>query len=514
MGVPKFYGYWLRHQKITGLSSSYLPENIHSLYVDLNPLIHQVCQRVYAYGEFANHNPPPGGRELSRYDLVFSLLQEQINRLIQQSNVNSLVYLAVDGPAPQAKVNQQRGRRFSQVAPQPGEFDSNAISPGTALMFYLDQRLTEWLTNSETFPSLRVIYSSHAVYGEGEHKIMDHMRSLPEAPRGNVIIHGLDTDLIFLGMLAPIRHLYLWREPQDRDEQIVLNMVNLRREISSRYGHVGNFVLLMNFIGNDFLPGQTALTNFNVTIDSIEESYKRAGSPILLDRDFNINWPNFLLVVEQIKAREIEFLREKAMTNFNYPPTLLLRHFNQATGVGNFENFRETWNNEILNLRPRGLPMVPISWVCADYLVGFQWVMKYYTGRNYNYLWHYKFFRAPLLHDIVDYLAGKPRDPINNSLWRENSSYRRYTLWENLYMILPPHSRGLLPVSMQQIESAELTPLFPSQVSKIYDGVYDEWMGRPLVPIISLPRTTKILDTISSSSIPNYPQNPIVIINP
>lgn len=160
-----------------------------------------------------------------------------------------LLYLAIDGVAPRAKMNQQRSRRFRAAQesrekqekdaevrremidkgtfeePQESEeassnFDSNCITPGTPFMdlvarslrYYIHERI-----NSEpAWQQINVILSDASVPGEGEHKIVDYIRKqrleLNYDPNQQNVIYGLDADLIMLSMATHESRFHVLRE--------------------------------------------------------------------------------------------------------------------------------------------------------------------------------------------------------------------------------------------------------------------------------------------------------------
>lgn len=78
--------------------------------------------------------------------------------LINVARPRKLIYLAVDGVAPRAKMNQQRSRRFRTAKEKadriskwvksgktlsPNVHDSNMITPGTTFMVELNERLRQ-----------------------------------------------------------------------------------------------------------------------------------------------------------------------------------------------------------------------------------------------------------------------------------------------------------------------------------------------------------------------------------
>ncbi len=157
----------------------------------------------------------------------------------------------VDGVAPRAKMNQQRSRRFrsAQEAKEKDEdkaelvkmlksqnggvldeettasmnkktWDSNAITPGTPFMDILAASLRYWvaykLNTDPAWATIKVIISDATVPGEGEHKIMEFIRSQRSSPEHDPntrhVIYGLDADLIMLGLATHEPHFRVLRE--------------------------------------------------------------------------------------------------------------------------------------------------------------------------------------------------------------------------------------------------------------------------------------------------------------
>jgi hypothetical protein len=130
-----------------------------------------------------------------------------------------LIYFAVDGVAPRAKLNQQRARRFKSAKEQMKElehskqpsssvFDSNCITPGTEFMAKVSQGLQKFIENKlkthDLWRNLKVIFSGSEVPGEGEHKLISYLRELREKsllkPNTKICIYGADADMIMLAL--------------------------------------------------------------------------------------------------------------------------------------------------------------------------------------------------------------------------------------------------------------------------------------------------------------------------
>lgn len=170
---------------------------------------------------------------------------EVLFRMIQPRKV---FFLAIDGVAPRAKMNQQRGRRFrsakdaelmeqrakakGEELPDVARFDSNCITPGTVFMARLHEQLKYFIVNKISNDKSwqkcsKIILSGHETPGEGEHKIMDYIRYLRSQPgydpNTRHCLYGLDADLIMLGLCTHEPHFSLLRE------EVSLNIRNIGR---------------------------------------------------------------------------------------------------------------------------------------------------------------------------------------------------------------------------------------------------------------------------------------------
>ena len=99
-------------------------------------------------------------------------------------------------------------------------FDSNCITPSTEFMVKLDEFLQDMIirkiSEDSDWPRVKVIYSGHNVPGEGEHKIMQHIRNARAQPsyRPNQrhCMYGQDADLMMLGLATHEPHFTILRE--------------------------------------------------------------------------------------------------------------------------------------------------------------------------------------------------------------------------------------------------------------------------------------------------------------
>ncbi|KAI1293391.1 exoribonuclease Dhp1 [Xylaria venustula] len=213
-------------------------EEFDNLYLDMNGIVHP-CSHP-------EDKPAPKDEEEMMMEIF-----KYTDRVVNMVRPRKLLMIAIDGVAPRAKMNQQRSRRFraaqeakdkqadkeellKMIKQQNGgvlppetlasltkkAFDSNSITPGTPFMDILAISLRYWcaykLNTDPGWANMKVIISDATVPGEGEHKIMNFVRSQRASPDHDPntrhVIYGLDADLIMLGLATHEPHFRVLRE--------------------------------------------------------------------------------------------------------------------------------------------------------------------------------------------------------------------------------------------------------------------------------------------------------------
>ena len=153
-----------------------------------------------------------------------------------------LVYIGVDGVVPRAKMVQQRFRRFSgwkqstmekEVKAQFGVeeksiWNRNSITPGTVFMKKLSDGIRKAIQQKKitTIRNLEFIFSDSSVPGEGEHKLIPFLRDKGKTKDEKVVIYGMDADLIMLSLSTQMDNIFLLREKDNGENNIVTQHYN------------------------------------------------------------------------------------------------------------------------------------------------------------------------------------------------------------------------------------------------------------------------------------------------
>lgn len=358
-------------------------EEFDNLYLDMNGIVHP-CSHP-------EDRPPPRNE-----DEIMMEVFRYTDRIMAMVRPRKLLMIAVDGVAPRAKMNQQRSRRFRSAqeaeekekkreeaiaeiltagGPAPDEdekpWDSNVITPGTPFMDILAASLRYWvqykLNTDPGWKNIKVIISDASVPGEGEHKIMEFIRSQRVDPRHDPntrhVIYGLDADLIMLGLATHEPYFRVLREDvffqqnsggcrncgekghiavecttvmekkkPDKNAPlkpfIWLNVAILREYLEVELHIPGqvvpfdleraidDWVFIIFFVGNDFLPHLPSLDIREGAIDALVALWKKnldvQGGYITCDGSMDLQRAQFML--DGLAEQEEEIFRRRKQT--------------------------------------------------------------------------------------------------------------------------------------------------------------------------------------------------------
>jgi len=526
MGIPRFFEGWLRnHSKINSIIYK-LPEDISSLYIDMNSIIHNVTQKVYSYGTYDDLDKQNNIIALSRNEnfegyIMIEIEKElkfEMKRILATLHPKDLLYVAVDGVAPQAKISQQRFRRFGEkkndddistesmfkiydnydtnFGPGGTIFDSNCITPGTEFMFKLDNIIKRVL--QETKVTRHILYSSHMEEGEGEHKIMAFLRSKESKDYipldGNHVVLGLDTDLVILTALSSIKNLYLYRENTKTGRADILRMSTFRQNIVDMGITIEDFSIIVSMYGSDFLPHQEIIEDPK-TIDIFISILSKLKIR-LCDSEHNLIKENFLEFIKSIYANEdslyITLYNHLRNDRFSMPNHILNKNIIERgrTLTFNKGGYRNDFYNKVFGIKAE-VNQNDIWNFIKEYLNGIQWINYYYNYGHYkvNNGWYYGYYYAPMFVDIFLYLSkfDLPTD------FKQIDDYP--SVYQQLLSVLPYKSKNLAPLELQMYMTKDgpIADLYPDVYFLDMNGKAKTYTGVKYIPFADYKRIKNLV---------------------
>lgn len=521
MGVPRFFS-WVNNNYTVIIDPITKPNEF---YFDLNCLLHPKCFEVA--GEILKENPD--------YDLInnqdkletkmFNRIIEYMEEILDFIQPTDLIYIAIDGVAPMAKMKHQRLRRFKSVKEQEirnqilsahknpilQKWSNCVITPGTNFMKKLSIILLKFSKSYQPkYPTnnLKIILSTSNTHGEGEHKIHQFMKD--QHNNGNNdktrVVYGLDADLLFLTMATKLPKIYVFREAVHIDEKstkkfLMVDMDLLKsgifEEIQSKVkkeldlNNVINDYIMMGFLlGNDFLPNIPSLTlspihpKITNGLDILLQVY-----PEFIDNNdyISINNKSFIHLVEILAKQEEEYFKQVYQrgritykTNESDPCKIALFQFDNL--VLSDVNFLNIGKDAPVNYKKRYYAHffhnTPVNTICKQYIEGISWVKKYYFDDCADWLWLYEHHQVPFISDIYEYLKT---NEIKEIVVKDNK-YQIKPL-EQLMMVIPPDFANILPVECRSIfKNKDLKKDFPDDFDFDIYMKTKFWMCYPEIP--------------------------------
>lgn len=550
MGVPGFFSWLLKEydNKNSGIIIDNIEkeDEIGTLYLDANCLFHPQCFKILDYFN-KDIEKEVDKEELEKY--MFERIKNYIQYLIDYVDPTN-VHICVDGVAPMAKISQQRSRRYKSVEDKKiinrlkmkyncvskNDWSNIVISPGTEFMKKLDKHLLEYVESyNEEMEFEFIKYSSYKEAGEGEHKILEIIRTSNK--KGKDIIYGLDADLLFLSLSAlslnkNIENIYLLREKlifghkddgdmffeKDpiKDVEEDLSYVSIKELRNTLNHHLNvtmglrkykekeardfslDFIFLCFFLGNDFIPHVPSVNikkgSLNFILNCYANVYCRYNKEetliILGDNNYKINIDFFGTLLRYISNGE-KYYFEKIIPSYEKRKRTRISPYNLNTYEyenWSFENlmeidttygldcnnndFKEKYYERYLG---KNYKMRDVENMCHKYLESMVWVAEYYFNKCCSWSWTYGNNNGPFLSDVLKYYNKINDNDINKFEFEMNKPLRPC---EQLAIIIPPYYKEHIPKKYRKVHYLEkIIRYFPPIVEIDYLYKDMEWQG-------------------------------------
>ena len=513
MGIPSYYKRLSSSIK-TLVVPHRAPIAAGTLLFDFNCMIYQVI-RDKSLRPFPGYGDTEAA--LAWENEVCQAIVDYTLKVWREVGKPARVFIGVDGVVPMAKIRQQRLRRFKSIwmareeetrsirPVDPNRWDTNAITPGTAFMERLGARLQQlcqvqgWTVSDASEP------------GEGEQKCMEYWRrgGAGASATGDIVIYGLDADLILLclltrQMLYDSRGVWLFREATEWEGggqggggegqapfmRFSVNVLsdNLVPAGVDALTWTLDYVAAMSLLGNDFVPHSLSIkireNGHNLLIKELNRIYFTGHKLVRLVNGY---WTyNKVALVELIKpwaAEETQML------------LTAIKHKGQRTNYEDWNLLPTVWRVEEKTLcESRGVlytdwqERMLSSWfgegvvgdaVCKKYCEGLQWILDYYTAQKpVDPLWVYPWSLPPtwsmLCHESLEF----------PSKWSTGLDLKPQ---EQLAMVLPKESWHFIRDTRLR-ELPEKAPQFwPTTFSFFSAGRFFLWECEPEIPLLYLP---------------------------
>lgn len=461
-------------------------EECDCLYLDFNSMIHQYANDIVSKN-------PQEEKIQSYYLPIANALIDAIINLCNIVRPRKMLYIAIDGMCPRAKMQQQRKRRYMTTwrtrkegnLLTPKIWDSNVITPGTDFMSFLDEALEAFIEKNKSRLGFQIVLSKSSDIGEGEHKMFHVMQENEDA-----IIYGLDADLIMLSMISTNhKNIRLLREQasfgtgktnsNETTTFSLLEIAPLRELIFQEYRvNMEDYVMLCVLLGNDFVPPLSYLSMRGNGVEGLIEAYKALGEKKLVNSG-HLNMNHIIDLFHVLAGTENEGMSSACETYYSMKPKMSQKNIDcypQYTKCKTIidpkkdPNWRNTYYQEIVKGDSKS--------VCIEYLRGIQWVFDYYFKKNASTTWYYPYSYSPSIKEL-QYTAYEP-------IVEENALDPKL----QLLLVLPPQSVDII----QQKEAKLLVSIISKGVSHYYPVDFQVstflktylWECSPVLPNINI----------------------------
>ena len=526
MGIPQYFG-WLSRKYDSDLISGSVGEIDH-FYFDFNCLIYH-CYHNLDYQKMLPKSLVERQRELIQEVLKYT------KHIIDIVKPRKSVMICIDGVVPMAKMHQQRLRRYKGPILKEWEndlkrkyglyqeelLDTNQITPGTPFMSLLGESIEDAIKR-QYFGKIPVNFSGANSPGEGEHKVMNHIRSVKIGRDEKICIYGLDADLIMLALTLVDNRVWLIRENMhvgkgDRSGDFLyvsvgnlsdLIFTEMKSIMFDKYkipvntlvkGRLINDYVFMGFLlGNDFLHTIPSLSiqqnGIDFVLNMYAGCYNRCKNYLLsvVNARTRVNNGFLRMIYEGLEKSEdsnLKFLASKrkppSPPNFDdhyseekwkwdrvpYNPL-----FEKCFSVIDYRNvgWRKKYYQLFFDINvDDDNDRVCLESICRNYFEGIMFVVRYYFDGEINWNWYNPYPVCPFASDLNNYLKGITD---LNAIKLEKGV--PFTPFEQLMMVLPKKSAELLPVCLREQMCGKI-------LERFYPDTFD-WIAWERVMLYSI----------------------------
>ena len=509
MGIPSYFSHIIKNYPNIILNMMVLKKHLSTfdhLYMDCNSIIYDVFNSI--------KDEPTSNIDHFEKKII-DLVIEKITFYISLIKPTKTVFIAFDGVAPLAKMEQQRKRRYKNASPNSDRWSTSNITPGTAFMKKLSDSINDAFSLFKH--SAKIIVSSSNEHGEGEHKLFKYIRTQKIGPDDSAFVYGLDSDLIMLSIFHCnyFKNLYIFREApefgklkeskntaESKSEFYFMDIVALSNSILNEMqcgvpnkNRVYDYVFFCFLLGNDFLPHFPSLNIRTNGVQILIETYRKYIGNYenrFLSIDGKIQWKWVSFYIQELAKREHDYLigeydlRKKFETkSWRIDTELNLDATVQSVPI--------IYRSEELYICPSEKGWedryykclfekeVDRNGVCKNYAEGLEWVFKYYTNDCADWKWKYDHHYPPLLTDLFKFLPRITGDFIIET------DKNRFPVKGNVQLayVLPRCSHYLISEENRDILSNKYGDLYPDKHETQWAFCRYLWEAHAVLPLIS-----------------------------
>jgi len=507
MGIP--YYFYKLSKTYDDILSKNTPDNVNIYCIDFNGIIHPTTSN---YIKSLNNKIGPDE------DNMIQTLYDKIGYYKNLFNPSKII-VCVDGVAPLSKIVQQRKRRYLSVFRNKIDntevvWDTNAITPGTNFMKKLNSFFKKQIRYSTS--STRIIFSGSDEKGEGEHKIFSFLKK--EKNGENIIINGLDADLIILSLMSHRQNIYLMRE-NDTEDTIYININKLRNAIiqeviikwdinidenftTNTYSNecndiIESYCVMCSLLGNDFVPH---LMTLNLKMNGLERLISAVGTAYkthgLMVSNSQINYSAFaevLQIISKNECREIFEITEKYIKNNIHSSAHNNKNKSDFYGIKNkdpvaskiyenISNWKQTYYKHLFYTNI-SINSTVISNACQAYIYGIYWTYAYYKKQeNLDNTWYYPYNYPPSLKDLCNYTIGNTPPIVQSNAIDISPNIQ-------LMIVLPQESHYLIDDKYRKVLENKHSGLYHLHPKEFKIDTYlktNLWECCPVLPTINI----------------------------